>query len=449
MRVDPAEMQRRARYGLNYTLAAFGGEAGRYAALRRAMEWTSLDGETVRRRQLACLREILGHAGRFVPYWRELFRAHGFDPTAVRGPEDLGRLPVLTKEAIRSGGERMLAENVPRGRLRERRTGGSTGEPLRFFVTRAEFEEQIGVCLRANVLVGVAPGDPIAKVWGYGRPQRIANAIAPLTGRLYLDAYRTSEADLADWIRDLVRIRPRMLYGYARALHELARYVHRNRIVVPRLGIVATTAEKLLPEHRTTIEEALGARVIDMYGAHEVPRIASECLYGRMHLAPDAAVVEFVPDGNGSSRILLTSLGHRAMPLIRYDIGDLGEPDPRPCDCGLPFPCMSIDFGKTHHILVLPSGRPLHTGYFFKRLYHLDAIDQVQIRHERPDLIVIAYVPAVGQADAAQAALGAALGPVRHDLAQDARVETRAVAEIPPTARGKRPLVVSLVDGTR
>lgn len=446
---DDAPIRRRARYGLNLAVAALGGEAGRYRALHRAMDWTRLEPAAVRERQTERLRELLIHAGRVVPYWRDLFRARGFDPAALRGPEELARLPELTKADVRAAGERMLAEDVPRRRLRERRTGGSTGEPLRFYVTRAEHEEDLGICLRANAIVGILPGDPVAKVWGYGRPQRLGNLVAPLTGRVFLDAYHTSAEDLDRWLRELGRVRPRMIYGYARALHELARHARRVGARVPGLRIVATTAEKLLPEHRATIESALGVTVIDMYGAHEVPRIASECLHGRLHLAPDAAVIEHVPSERGASRILVTSLTHRAMPLVRYAIGDLGDPDPRPCDCGLPFACLSLDVGKEHNVLVLPSGRPLHTGFFFKPLYHLDAIAQLQIRHERPDSVVIAYVPAAGQGEAARAAIERALEPLRRELDGEVRVESRAVPEIPLTASGKRPLVVSSVAGNR
>ncbi len=446
---DEAPLVRRARYALNLSVAALAGEAGRYRALRRAMEWTRLDPEAVRQRQSERLRDLLIHAGRVVPYWRDLFRAAGFDPAGLREPEQLSRLPELTKAVVRAAGDRMLAEDVPRRRLIERRTGGSTGEPLRFYVTRAEHEEDLGICLRANAIVGILPGDPVAKVWGYGRPQRLGNLVAPLTGRVFLDAYRTGSEDLDRWLRELERVRPRMIYGYARAIHELARHAGRVGARIPGLRIVATTAEKLLPEHRATIEAALGATVIDMYGAHEVPRIASECLHGRLHLAPDAAVVEHVPGERGASRILVTSLTHRAMPLVRYAIGDLGEPDPRPCGCGLPFPCLSLDVGKEHNVLILPSGRPLHTGFFFKPLYHLEAIAQLQIRHERPDSVVIAYVPAEGAGESARAAIERALAPLRRELDGEVRVEARAVLEIPLTVSGKRPLVVSTVAGTR
>lgn len=444
-----AGWQRRARYGIRFTLSAFGGETGRYRALHRAMAWTRLDPEAVRRQQTERLRELLQHARKNVPHWRELFRARGFEPAALRGPEDLAALPVLTKADVRAAGARLLAEGVPSSQLRERRTGGSTGEPLRFYVTRAEFEEEMGMALRSDALVGVLPGDPCAKIWGYGRPQRLGNLIAPLTGRLYLDAYRTAEADLDQWVRQLRRLRPRMIYGYARALHELARHVRRRGTGIPGLQVVGSTAEKLLPEHRATIESALGVRVIDMYGAHEVPRIASECLQGRMHLSPDAAVVEFEPTERGGSRILLTSLTHRAMPLIRYAVGDLGEPDPRPCGCGLPFPCMSLDVGKEHNVLLLPGGRPLHTGFFFKPLYHLDAIDQLQIRHEQPDRIAVAFVPVPGQGEAALAAVERALSLMRRELGGGIHLEARPVSALETTPSGKRPLVVSLVEGTR
>ncbi|MGH7271443.1 MAG: glycosyltransferase, partial [Polyangiaceae bacterium] len=48
--------------------------------------------------QLESLRALLEHAGRSVPYWRDLFRRVGFDARQVRSVSDLEALPLLTKD---------------------------------------------------------------------------------------------------------------------------------------------------------------------------------------------------------------------------------------------------------------------------------------------------------------------------------------------------------------
>ncbi len=445
----PSEWKRQFRHGLNRLIGAASGDSARFAALERAMEWTRLGPDEVRERQLLQLRKVLVHAQATVPYWREVFEDCRFDPAALRDTSELSRLPVLTKTIIREQGERMLSSVFPRRILRERRTGGSTGEPLRFYVTREEFEEQMGIALRSQALVGIRPGDAMAKFWGYRSPNRFGNLIAPLTGRVYLDAYATDENDLNRYLRLLRRTPPRLIYGYTQAIHELAKHAERIGADIPGLAIIATTAEKLHPEQRLRMESVFGAKVIDMYGAHEAPRLASECLAGRMHLAPDSAVMEFDPlpdtDDADSCRVLMTSLTGFAMPLIRYDIGDQARPAPGGCECGLPFACMSMDVGKAHHMFALPSGRRLFSGYFYKPVYGIDAIARFQICHAERDLIRIAYVPVAAREVEAKAELERVIEPMRAELAGEAAIVIEAVADIPRTPSGKQPAVVSLV----
>jgi phenylacetate-CoA ligase len=447
-------------------MAALTGESDRYRALAEAMSFSRLSPEEVAREQLARLREILIHAGETVPYWRDLFAAHGFQPDGVERVDDLSRLPVLTKEIIRREGERMLSERFDKRRLLERKTGGSTGEPLRFFAAPEEYEVQMGLHLRSMALVGVRPGDREVKFWGYGRPQFWGNRLAPLTGRKYFDAYRLSPDVLDRHLSEIRRFRPRAMYGYTGALHQLARHAAERRLDIPGLEFLFTTAEKLFPEQRREMESALGARVIDLYGSHEFPRLASECLRGNMHSAPDAAVFEFVLDERESERppgadpsstahvagdaspprLLLTSLHARAMPLIRYEIGDTVRPVYGACPCGLPFPLIEMEIGKVHHVFELTGGRRVHTGMFYRPVFRLEVIRAFQIRHLEPGRIEYVCVAREGLADEAERAMTAVCHRLGSDLGGDVTISCRFVDDIPATGRGKRPIVVSQVE---
>lgn len=439
------DIGRRLRAGVNLALAGASGEAGRYRALKRAMEWVELSEEQVRARQLTRLKRILEHARLHVPYWRDLFLATGFDPRDMGDQRDLELLPLLTRNIIREQGDRMLSRAFRRERLIECRTGGSTGEPLRFFITREQFEEQSGISLRANALVGIRPGDPVAKIWGYDAWFVPGNVLAPFTGRLFFDAYRTEPVELDRWIRTMRRHGPHMIYGFTSAVHQLARRLAERDESIPHLRIVSTTGERLLEEQRRQIARACRVPVVDMYGSREVPRIASECLLGRLHQAPDAAVAEFIPAETEGTELVLTSLTSTAMPLIRYRTGDLAHAEPHACDCGLPFPCMGVDVGRVHQVFALPTGRRIHSAFFYGPLGCLDVLRAFQIHHEQVHVVTVRYVPLEGRAEEAALAVERVLRKLRREIGIEVTLRATAMDSIPCDASGQRPAVLSSV----
>ena len=105
----------------------------RSVSMRRELEktqWWAAD--RLQSLQLESLRTFLTEAGRSVPYYREMFAATGFDPGAMTSIADLQRLPFLDKPTIRAQGDRLKSERA--GALVKYNTGGSTGEPLVFYM---------------------------------------------------------------------------------------------------------------------------------------------------------------------------------------------------------------------------------------------------------------------------------------------------------------------------
>ncbi|MFF2192658.1 AMP-binding protein [Streptomyces sp. NPDC058157] len=113
----------------------------------------------------------------------------------------------------------------------------------------------------------------------------------------------------------------------------------------PRALVVA--GEPLSPAKRARIGELWGgARVIEDYGSTETTSLAGECPHGRLHVwadrflfeVQDPALDRITPAGRG--RLLVTTLYREAMPLLRYDTGDLvvlGAENDCPCGWALPF----------------------------------------------------------------------------------------------------------------
>ena len=100
----------------------------------------------------------------------------------------------------------------------------------------------------------------------------------------------------------------------------------------PGLKVVISNAEPLFSYQRKLISQVFGCPVRETYGMSEMVAAAGECEHGRLHLWPEAGIVEVLADDrdeplpNGEvGRLICTGLINEDMPLIRYELGDRGS----------------------------------------------------------------------------------------------------------------------------
>lgn len=110
------------------------------------------------------LRDLLMHAKAHVPYYRDLFKRLGFDPQGMGSINDLQRLPFLTKADIRANTDAMKSDQAQG--LARFNTGGSSGEPLVFFIGRERVSHDVAAKWRATRWWGVDIGAPEIVLWG-------------------------------------------------------------------------------------------------------------------------------------------------------------------------------------------------------------------------------------------------------------------------------------------
>lgn len=324
----------------------------------------SLPRGALERDAAARLRAVLVHARGTVPLYRERFDAAGVDPAADDLPAVLAALPATTKADLVREAPRLLSVGAPLADLVDAQTGGTTGRPVPFLQTRGAVAEKDAAALCLRERMGWARGDAVAWLWGASsdapatpRPgwRRLARAAwdRHVARSLWLPAGDLSDAALDAHAESLRRFRPRVLQAYPSAADLLARRVLSRGARVP-VPLVVLTAEPVLPEPRARIAEAFCGAVRSFYGARECGWIAAETARcARLHVNTAGVFVEATPDG----RLLVTDLVNRAMPLVRYEIGDLGEVSASPCACGDPRPVVAALSGRSADAFRLPSGR--------------------------------------------------------------------------------------------
>ena len=113
--------------------------------------------DQVRDIQLKKLSRIIKHAWDHTEYWREKWQAEGFNPLDLKSIDDLATLPILSKDDIRANKDRMVAGNIPKHKLFPKKTSGSTGVSLEFFVDDDSMQLKRGLFPVFRPVVRLAP----------------------------------------------------------------------------------------------------------------------------------------------------------------------------------------------------------------------------------------------------------------------------------------------------
>lgn len=377
----------------------------RYARQFSRNEFLSPRG--LERWQTERLRDLLLHAFRNVPFYRRRFEVAGITPLDIHSVEDLKAIPVLTKGEIQNHKAELLAGNVPESERMPNQTAGSTGSPLQFWVDRERMASRRAGADRHHTWAGLRPGDWYAHLWaspvdrGTSTTPAITWRQRLLDRNLTLNTSLISEEDLREYVALLRRVRPGFMVAYAQSAVFFARYCLRNGIDDIRFRSIIVTAEMLLPGQRTLIEQTFGAKVFNRYSCREVSVIASDCPhFTGMHINADALIVEVEPAPHlpaGCGRVLVTDLFNRAMPFIRYEIGDLASPlETEVCPCGRAFPRIGNIRGRITDFLVTSDNRKI-SGISLTRLAgDMPQVRQMQFVQEDPRHIQLRVVAGDG-----------------------------------------------------
>lgn len=333
---------------------------------------------------------LLRHAHAHSPFWRERLEGAGFDP-AEASFAGFGALPVLGREELQTHFAALRARlpGQDAAAFMLATSSGSTGQPVRV----EKLRELQGLLYEAGSLIdsewhGRDPSQALA-VLAIG----VKDASLPDWGGIYpLLGYRgpgfsralgrdTMAAHL-DW---LVACRPSYFKCGPLAAAELARLALAQGLTLP-IRQILSQSERVLPGHRALCREAFGAEIKDRYSCEEAGWIALQCpRHEHLHVMSGLVQVEIVDEAGRAcpvgqpGRVLLTGLHSYAMPLIRYELGDLAEWG-APCDCGIHLPVIRRLWGRTRHQLRLPSGERRPMPAMGDDIGKIAAVQEFQVR---------------------------------------------------------------------
>ena len=423
--------------------------AARRRALERSQWWSP---EALQRYRVDRLRRFLGKAKADVPYYRRLFAERNFDPMSLEDFKGLARIPLLDKKAIRTNLDLLKSEFA--GPLKRYNTGGSSGEPLVFYIGKERVSHDVAAKWRATRWWGVDIGDPEIVVWGSPIELAAQDRVRGLRDRLLrttlLPAFDMSPSNVEGFIRRIRAVRPRMIFGYPSALAHIARYAARAGQRLDDLGVrvAFVTSEVLYDDQRATIASAFACPVANGYGGRDAGFVAHECPSGGMHISAEDLIVEIV-DANGAplpagqpGEIVVTHLATDDFPFIRYRTGDVASVDSTCCPCGRGLPLLKDIKGRTTDFVVAHDGTVMHALALIYAVRDLPGVEQFRIiQHdlERTDIELVATRAFSAECERKL------IGDFKARLGASVKIEICKVDRIAREASGKYRYVVSRV----
>ena len=279
--------------------------------------------------------------------------------------DDTITVPGVTRAKVEDFTRSMSVTDLLHGRYHVVATSGTTGNKGYFLFSKKEW--------RILAMAGVARGIG----WTGANPRRGRGVVMASTipwhmtaragaelrrvgldgGRLSLDA----AAPVEKLVADLNPYQPTTMMVYPSVMQILAGEQMAGRLRIAPEHIQCTS-EVLTHEASSEIARAFGIVPANLYASSECGCMAASCaLRQGLHVSEDLLIIESVdemnrpvPDGTLGAKALVTVLGSRTLPLIRYEISDRIARDAAPCGCGKPYARLSDVGGRQGDLLRLP-----------------------------------------------------------------------------------------------
>jgi len=362
-----------------------------------------------------------------------------------KGYTSLSDFPVITKKDIKNDYEGFLSDKYGIKDLVSIQTSGSYGTPFTFYITKEKKARQTAEVLYFCQWVQYDVGMRHA----YLRARVDKSKIKLKAQNEYYIYTRTIDNNWLVNARNIIMGKKvRILIGFPTAISAIAQYCHEQGDRSKNFSIigVATTAEPLLDSQRDIIESVFGCDCLSRYSTEELGVLANECsTFKKHHINTASYKVEILdlnedkPAKEGEvGRIVVTDLFSYAMPLIRYEIGDLGILG-KECSCGLKGPIIESLHGRTVESVYSTQGKKVLPYFIDEVMKDCPNVIQYQfIQEGRKN-----YRFKVCKVEGTEVEEERIINGIQKWMGKDAIVKIEFVDDIQKLKSGKRPYVIN------
>ncbi|HAE45443.1 MAG TPA: CoF synthetase [Lachnospiraceae bacterium] len=269
------------------------------------------------------IARLIDHARRTTEFYRNI-------------PEGtpLSEMPIVNKDTFRADYDAFLSSEYKGEKgSRVMSTSGSTGTPLRIVQNldkvRHDTADGIFFGAMADYYIGMKMG--FIRVWVHNVTKSPLRLLAE--NMIMVDSSDLGDAALTEMLEMFRKKRVKCLLGYASALAEISRFIDRNHVDTSRFSVcsIIPISESMPSVVRQRLREQFNCPVQQWYSNEEngimgiqgkdsdAYYIDSENFYFEILKMDSDEAAE--PGELG--RVVITDLRNYAMPIIRYDNGDL------------------------------------------------------------------------------------------------------------------------------
>lgn len=337
-------------------------------------------------------REIFTYATQHVPYYRNL---------QLSGNAKLKDLPILTKEILRAEANQLVSDEFDSESLDIHRSSGSSGVQSFTKMTKAHTFYLRALQTHWWSWGGYEPGKTLLQA-GMTIERGFTKKIKDILFRVhYMNAFHLTAAAISKAISAVRTQQPKFIAGYPSALNEIAEQVIKNNEQTSFEALISY-GDKLFDHHANNFEKAfLSPTIINTYGCAEGLLMACTADLPYYYIMSPHVVLEIVddqgntvPDGT-MGHVLVSCLTNKAMPLLRYRLGDLGIMLPKasyPMQRRFNYPLLQKLVGRETDVIKTPHGNTLIVHSFTGIFEYVDAIKQFKIIQQSEKLIEVQYI---------------------------------------------------------
>lgn len=412
--------------------------------------------EQMRTKQMLALRRLVAHAYRHIPHYKDIFDRNSIRPQDIQDFKDFERIPILTKDELRSDHPSFVNPNVDQSQLIRSGTGGTTDSPIPILYDRKRNDIKTAEMVYFRKWFQWYPESKVAYLWG--APMDIPNMQSLkqklkalfILRNMFLFASILNAEIMDDYLGLLHRFKPQIIQAYTNPIYILSNYILESGRRVDKPKAVIVTAEPCYPSQRAVIERAFNCPVYAFYGAREAGYIGVECATHRhYHINTHGVYLEIIKDGKPAAPgeigdVVITDLQNDVMPLIRYRIGDMASMSPdEECACGSRLPMLDFMAGRETDVFVLPHGDLVPGVSLCDRVIQdCSGIAQMQFVQEQPDTLQVKIVRGKNFTESDEIKLDQVLEEYFHHTLH---IEKIFVDDIPKERSGKTRFCISTV----
>ncbi|MCG2718519.1 MAG: hypothetical protein L6408_06785, partial [Nanoarchaeota archaeon] len=266
-------------------------------------------------------------------------------------------------------------------------TGGSSGTPMsiaydlkhyasrrattRFFKNLAGYDDY-------TIRLGIPSLGPLYKT------NQEFYEYNPITNQIFISSTHLSKEIFQKYINIIRKYNPQYAEGHPSVFYKFALYLKEKNITNIQLKSLQSCGEVLYPFQRDAISKTFNCEIFDFYANEEGICYASECKsHNGMHISPIMGFVEIENQKeNQPGEIIATGLCNYYMPLIRYNLQDMGIITTEKCECGNSFSRLTSVIGRSNDTIILPDKTQIPPNHFTSAMEKFRFAEGFQIIQE-------------------------------------------------------------------